>query len=121
MLGLGTDIIEIDRIRSSVSTYQNRFLNKIFTPKEQEYCLSHRDPSPSLAARFAAKEAAAKALGCGFGKQLSWLDLEILNNEQGRPTIQCSNTQFHSPLFLLSMSHCRQYAVATVIWVNRSV
>ena len=121
ILGLGNDIIEIDRIRKSIATHQERFLNRIFTPKEQAYCLTYKDPAPHFAARFAAKEAVAKALGCGLGEKLSWLDLEILNDPSGKPEVHCSPSarkRFDNPRFLLSMSHSREFADTVVLWVR---
>jgi holo-[acyl-carrier protein] synthase len=123
ILGLGNDIIEIERIRSSLNKHRDHFLNKLFTAKEQAYCSSHQDPALSLAGRFAAKEAIAKALGCGFGKDLSWLDLEILNNDLGMPIVTCSeslDTRFNSPHFLISISHCKEYATAVAIWLKKT-
>jgi holo-[acyl-carrier protein] synthase len=121
ILGIGNDIIEIDRIRKNLQTHPERFLDKLFTKNEQTYCLKHQDPAPSLAGRFAAKEAIAKALGCGFGEKLSWLDLEILNDSQGKPILTCSptlNTRFNNPRLLISLSHCKEYATAVAILVE---
>lgn len=119
ILGVGNDIIEIDRIRDSIKTHGQRFLDRIFTPKEQHYCLTHQDSAPRFAGRFAAKEAIAKALGTGFGEQLSWLDIEILANGDGRPEATFSerlNEKFHHPRILLSISHCRTYVTAVAIY-----
>lgn len=121
ILGLGTDIIEIGRIRESIAKHGNHFLNRLFSVKEQEYCQRHKDYAPSFAARFAAKEAIAKALGCGFGEKLSWLDLEIINNDLGQPSVLCSeeiNKRFDSPQFLVSMSHSVEYATAVAIYLS---
>ncbi|HSX12015.1 MAG TPA: holo-ACP synthase [Rhabdochlamydiaceae bacterium] len=119
ILGVGNDIIEIDRIRDSIKAHGRRFLDRIFTPKEQEYCLNHQDSAPRFAGRFAAKEAIAKALGTGFGEQLSWLDIEILANGEGRPMATLSerlNAKFHHPTISLSISHCKSYVTAVAIW-----
>lgn len=115
---IGNDIIEISRIRASVKRHGHHFLDRIFTPLEQEYCLRHKDPAPYLAARFAAKEATAKALGTGFSQGLSWQDIEIRNNVDGKPDIYLSEHMsdiLKNPVLILSMSHCREYALATVI------
>jgi holo-[acyl-carrier protein] synthase len=120
--GLGTDIIEIQRIRAGIERHKEHFLNKLFTPEEQNYCLSYRDPGPSFAGRFAAKEAIIKALGKGFRKEFTWLDIEILNNAEGKPIVYLSaemNKIFNKPQFLLSISHCREYAMATAIWLQQ--
>lgn len=116
--GLGTDIIEIQRIRDGIKRHRQHFLDRIYTQQEQEYCLRYRDSGPHFAGRFAAKEAIVKALGKGFRKQFSWLDIEILNNSEGKPDIFLSRelgAEFNDPKILLSISHCRDYAVATAI------
>ena len=117
--GLGNDILEIARLRRVIEAHEKRALNRLFTPKEQLYCLKYKDPIPHLAGRFAAKEAIAKALGYGIGKLISWKDIEILNNAQGKPEVFLSpalKTRFNSPTILLSISHCRNYATAVAIW-----
>ncbi len=111
ILGLGTDIIEIERIKESLTKFGASFYTKLFTQREIDYCLSHKDPTPYFAGRFAAKEAIAKALGCGFGKDLSWHDIEIVNNDLGKPEVFMKNDSF----IILSISHCRTYATATAI------
>lgn len=121
MKGLGNDIIEIQRIRDTIERHGTHFYKKIFTEKELEYCLQNKDPAPSLAGRFSAKEAIAKALGTGFGQSISWLDIEILNDEKGRPHVTFSetfNNTFSFPEVLISISHCKSYATAVAIWVE---
>jgi holo-[acyl-carrier protein] synthase len=116
--GIGTDIIEIERIRQSIARHKQCFLDKIYTQIEQEYCLRYKDPAPHFAVRFAAKEAAVKALGTGFRPGVSWLDIAIENQPQGQPQVSVSerlNLAYRYPSFLLSMSHCRAYATATVL------
>jgi len=88
ILGIGTDIIEVARIRSSHEKFGERFLTRILLPSEIEYCLSHKDPGPFIAARFAAKEAVSKAFGTGIGKSLGWLDIEVRRKESGEPYVQ---------------------------------
>lgn len=121
MIGLGNDIIEIGRIRKSVDHHGHRLISRLFTIKEQDYCFKHNDPIPRFAGRFAAKEAIVKALGTGFGKHVGWQDIEILNNESGRPFVRFSenvNNHFKNPEMLLSISHCELYAIATAIWIK---
>ncbi len=108
--GIGVDIIEIERIQDSIEKHGDHFLNRIFTPLEISYCLSHARPETHFAGRFAAKEAISKALGSGFGKELSWKDLEILSDEKGKPIVHYQDYLIH-----LSISHCRTYAVAMAI------
>lgn len=115
---IGNDIIEIDRIRANFEKYDQKFLDRIYNLEEQNYCLGFQDPAPHLAGRFAAKEAIAKALRTGIGSKLSWLDISILNDEGGAPSVKLSKralSQFKSPKLLISISHCREYASAVAI------
>lgn len=119
--GVGNDIIEIDRIRDSLSKYGDKILNRLLTPREKQYCQSMRDPAVRFAGRFAAKEAIAKALGCGFGKQLQWHDVEIINNALGQPEVRltpAASARLGSPKILLSISHCRKFATAVAICIK---
>jgi holo-[acyl-carrier protein] synthase len=118
-LSVGNDIIEIERIRKSIDNHGYRLLSRLFTVREQDYCLKHKDPVPHFAGRFAAKEAIVKALGSGFGEHASWLDIEVINNSQGKPQVTLShkvNLRFHHPRIVLSISHCELYATAVAIW-----
>lgn len=115
MRGIGVDIIEIERIRNTLENTKGVFLDKFMTPAEKEYCLTYKEPAAQVAGRFAAKEAIAKALGCGFGEELSFEDIEILNDAKGKPIATLSAAaehRFHSPIIHLSISHCKTYAVA---------
>lgn len=114
MKGLGSDIIEVERIEASIQRYGDRFLERLFTTAEQAYCNRFRDAARHYAGRFAAKEAIAKALGTGFGDQLSWLDIEILNDEQGKPIPHLREGILKGTLEL-SISHCKAYALAVAI------
>lgn len=119
--GVGIDLIEIDRIRQTIEKHGTHFYKKVFVEREIAYCLSHKDPAPPLAARFAAKEAIAKALGTGFGKTVSFLDIEITNDELGRPSVELSdslNESFNFPQILVSMSHSKEFATAIAYWVG---
>ncbi len=117
--GLGSDIIEIKRIRASIDRHGSHFLQRIFSQKEQDYCLQFQDSTPHFAGKFAAKEAVAKALGTGIGADLSWLDFEILNEAQGKPTVvfnTAARQKFSNPQILLTISHCVDYAMAVAVW-----
>ncbi len=121
ILGIGTDIVEIERIRDSLKEFKEKFLERICTEKERAYCLQHKDPAPQLAARFAAKEAIAKALGTGIGKTLSWQDIEIQSTKEGKPEAALSPQAakaFDHPQILLSMSHCKEYATAVAVLIK---
>lgn len=118
IIGIGTDILEIDRFRKVVEKQGQSFLDKIFTKAEQEYCKRHNDPLERYTARFCAKEAIAKSLGQGFGEHIHFQDIEITNDSSGKPGVTLSekcSTYFKNPHFHLSLSHCKQYATATAI------
>jgi holo-[acyl-carrier protein] synthase len=119
--GLGNDIVEIKRVRGSIERHGLHFINRLFSQKEQDYCYRFQDPAPHFAGRFAGKEAIAKALGTGFGASLSWHDIEILNNELGKPVVHLSDTvrKNHNNIqILLSISHSEDYATAVAIAVR---
>lgn len=119
--GLGNDIIEIERVKEGFEEHKERFLNRLFTKKEQDYCQKQKNPFPRYAGRFAAKEAIVKALGVGFGNEISWTDIEILADDLGKPIVHFShslNNRFDHPKVLLTISHCRDYASAVAIWVK---
>ncbi len=122
MVGIGTDIVEIKRIKEACSA--DRFLERVFSAGEREYCLGHKNPWPYLAARFAAKEAVAKALGTGIG-QVTWQDIEVVKEPSGRPGIVLSGKgaevarELRITELLLSLSHCRDYAIAYVVAVGK--
>lgn len=116
--GIGTDIIEIERIERIIERYGTRFLDRIFTAEEQAYCLRHKESARHFAGRFAGKEAVVKALGTGITEGTGWLDIEILNDPQGKPMVLLSNRlrEEHShPKIHLTISHCRAYATAFAV------
>lgn len=118
LIGIGTDIIAIARFAKSIDKYGQNFLDKLFTKEEQEYCNKFKDSTERYAARFSAKEAVVKALGCGFGKEIAFLDINITKDELGKPHIKLSTSakkQFNSPHISISLSHCKEYATATAI------
>ena len=121
ILGTGIDIIEVTRIRASHEKFGERFLNRILRPAEIAYCLSHRNPAPFLAARFAAKEAISKAFGTGIGKLLGWQDMEVGRKESGEPFVilhDGGQKLFEGrggTRFQLSLSHTDSYAAAIAI------
>jgi holo-[acyl-carrier protein] synthase len=88
IVGSGIDLVEIARIQQSMERYGKRFLDRVYTAAEQAYCMRKRNAAESLAARFAAKEAGAKALGTGISHGVSWLEIEVIREPGGRPTIR---------------------------------
>jgi len=88
VLGLGADIVDVDRIRTAHERHGERFLNRVFTQEEQDYCLAMSNPYPHLAARFAAKEAISKAFTTGIGKALGWKSASIYKGEREQPLVR---------------------------------
>ncbi|MDH5762444.1 MAG: holo-ACP synthase [Nitrospinota bacterium] len=119
--GTGVDLIEISRIKNSIQKYSGKFEERVFTSKEIDYCRSKADPFKHFAARFAAKEAVLKSLGTGMAEGISWKDMEILNQESGRPVLHLSGKgrDIFDSLNLrnihISMTHDKQYAVAQAV------
>lgn len=116
ILGIGNDIIEIARIQTAIDRYQGRFLDRVFTSQEQAYCQSKKEAARHFAGRFAAKEAVVKALGTGFSQGLTWLDVEILNDEAGKPHVYLSFPLKQGASIMISISHCKEYATAVAVW-----
>ncbi|WP_317889938.1 holo-ACP synthase [Terriglobus tenax] len=121
ILGIGTDITEIDRIRESISRFGDRFLHRIYTPGEIAYCQRKKIAEESFAARFAAKEAGAKALGTGISRGISWQEIEVRRLPGQRPTLHFSGRAAERATVMgmtavhLSLTHSRGMAFATVI------
>jgi holo-[acyl-carrier protein] synthase len=119
---LGTDIIEIERIKASLDgKYSKGFSERVFTPEEVKYCESRgASKYQSYAARFAAKEAVSKAFGTGIGENALFNEIEILNDENGKPYINLYGRarKYYESLeassISISLSHCKEYAVAYV-------
>ena len=118
-ISCGTDIIEIERIKKSIESTNGRFIKEIYTEKEIEYCESKkRQKYQHYAARFSAKEAVFKALSVILEDKysISWLDVEIINDENGRPYINFTNKTFDKLISIdISLSHCKEYAIAYVV------
>ena len=121
ILGIGIDIIEVERIQKSFEKFGERFLKRILHPGEIKYCLSHRMPAPFLAARFAGKEAISKAFGTGIGAQLGWQDMEIGRKPSGEPFVILHNAGQKllearaGRTVLISLSHTQVHATAMAI------
>jgi holo-[acyl-carrier protein] synthase len=121
ILGTGIDIIEVGRIASSYEKFGERFVNRILLPDEIAYCLSHKNPAPFLAARFAAKEAISKAFGTGIGAALGWQDMEVRRKASGEPFVVLHGkgeelfAARDAKRLLISLSHTANYAAATAI------
>lgn len=119
VIGIGIDIIEIERIINSIERFGDRFLDKIYTTNELEYCLSKFNKYQHLAARFAAKEAVYKAVTSGWEEGISWQDIEVYNDPYGKPEINPSEklkTFLSTDKQLkISMSHSDNYVTCVAI------
>lgn len=119
--GVGTDIIDVRRIREAIDRHGDRFIDRLFTKNEKLYCQRYQDPILRYAGRFAAKEAILKALGTGLKPEITWQEIEILNDRQGKPEVQLSSRLkrlFPMTHLFVSISHCEDYATATAILVG---
>lgn len=121
IVGTGIDIVEVPRVEAAIARFGKRFLERIFTPDEVRYCSSKPNAGERFAARFAAKEAALKAIGTGWRRGVAWKDVEVRREPGGRPTIAFSGraAEFAARLGMkhaaLSLSHTEQQAIAQVI------
>lgn len=121
ILGSGIDLVEIERIQQSLQRFGPRFLNRVYTEAEQAYCLRKRKSAESLAARFAAKEAGAKALGTGISHGVNWLEIEVIREPGGRPALRFHGRAAEICAHLgvahaaLSLTHTGSLAMASVV------
>ena len=121
VIGLGTDLMETGRIRESLERFGDRFLRRVYTEAERHYCAAKRYPEQSLAARFAAKEAGAKALGTGISHGVGWQDLEVGRAPAGRPLLllhgraRAIADKLGIKRASLSLTHTDHYAFAVVL------
>ena len=124
IVGLGVDITEVDRIEQAIARRGRAFLERIFTPAEIAYCERHRNAAERYAGRFAAKEAAMKALGTGWRKGVRWLDVEVTRHPGGKPSLALHGVagQFAEKLCVkhisLTITHSGNTALAQVIFEN---
>ncbi|MDR0740196.1 MAG: holo-ACP synthase [Puniceicoccales bacterium] len=125
ILSIGHDIVEINRIQSAYQKYGDKFLRKIYAPNEINYCFSKKNPFPSLASCFAAKEAVSKAFHCGVGPQFHWKSATVHHQINGRPLIlldplaQNLLQQFNGSEILITLTHTQSLASAIALLVNR--
>ena len=122
IIGLGIDIIQNERIRDSLTRFGVRFLNRIYTEIEQTYCRGCADPAIHFAARFAAKEAAFKALGTGWAAGVKWKDVEVRRLASGKPELHLYGgaleraTSMGATRFQVSLTHDQLVSCAVVIF-----
>lgn len=116
--GIGIDVVEIPRMERAISTWGNAFLNKVFTSREITYAHSRKDPTPHIAARFAVKEAVAKALSTGWSGSFRWKDVEVENSPSGKPSVLLYGKVrelLEGSRVLVSISHSEHVVVAFAV------
>ena len=122
IVGLGVDIAEVGRIRASIERHGDHFLRRVFTPAEIAYCKGHRNKYERYAGRFAAKEAAMKALGTGWRRGVRWVDLEVVRQKSGRPMLELHSVsrqianQLSVKHIAITITHTETQALAQVIF-----
>src|ERR1700729_3575014 len=121
VIGMGTDLIETRRVQESIDRFGERFLERIFTAGEIAYCTRKKNAAESFAARFAAKEAGAKALGTGISRGVSWREFEVRREPSGGPTLHVTGRAREMADTIgvkrmqLSLTHSRDLAMAVVV------
>ena len=125
ILGTGVDIVEVFRMKDAIEKWGDNFLTKIFTKKETGYANARRFSHQHFAARFAAKEAVVKAFGEPRKFPLKWTDIEVLNDEEGKPIIEFKGDGLvlkrkkKVSEVIVSMAHSKNYAIANVILLKK--
>ena len=121
ILGLGIDLIEVARIEQALARFGPRFLERILCENELTYCQSQTAPAKSVASRFAAKEAVAKAFGTGIGAELGWKDIEVVRLASGQPVVEMRGAAFEllksrgGRKIQLSLTHTAVHAAAVAV------
>ena len=124
IVGLGLDIAEIDRIEAAIKRHGTPLIERLFTPREAAYCESHRNKFERYAGRFAAKEAAMKALGTGWRAGIRWRDIEVTREPSGKPTLELQGVareradKMGVKNISLTITHSGNLALAEVIFEN---
>jgi len=122
IVGLGVDLIEIDRVKRAHEKHGQRFIDRLYTKAEAQYCLRKKDPYPSLAGRFAVKEAVIKAFSHGFGGRWKWIQIEVLRNAAGKPSLKLSGimeqlrVERNIDIVHVTIAHSKRDATATVLF-----
>jgi holo-[acyl-carrier protein] synthase len=122
IVGLGIDIAEVARVKAAIERHGETFLRRLYTAQEQEYCERFKNKYERYAGRFAAKEAAMKALGTGWSRGVRWVDVEVVREKGGRPTIKLAGEaakiadRLGVKYISLSITHTADQAFAQVIF-----
>ncbi len=121
IIGIGIDLVKISRMEKIRARWHQHFLDRVFTAREQHYCLQYHLPHIHFSGRFAIKEALLKALGTGLRGGIRWIDIEVANNQTGKPLVQLTAQarkyadDMGVKQILSSISHDHDYAIAQVI------
>jgi len=121
VIGLGIDIVDIPRFRKVLEKHGKKFIDRVFLSSEQRYCRGKADPCVHFAGRFAAKEAISKAFGTGIGKEIGWLDMEIISLDSKAPVVKLNPhaaklaKRYGAKNILVSISHTHAHASAAAL------
>ncbi|MGI8962187.1 MAG: holo-ACP synthase [Bryobacteraceae bacterium] len=121
ILGIGSDLAQVERIRKSIAQYGDRFLSRVYTERERAYASSKANSAERYAARFAAKEAGMKAIGTGWRSGVTWKDFEVVNEKSGQPALRLSGVALQISATMgverisISLTHTAETAFAVVI------
>ncbi len=124
IIGIGIDLVKSARIGEAVRKWDKRFLNRIFTPPEQDYAFAHKFPHLHLAGRFAVKEAVLKALGCGLRGGIRWTEISVINEPTGKPRVEVAGKvkklmdKRGVKEIQVSISHDTDYSIAQVVLIG---
>lgn len=124
VIGHGIDVVEIPRLAELLGKHGERFIERVFTPTERDYCIGKKRQMEHLAGRFAAKEAVLKVLGTGWSGKIAWQDIEVTNNPAGQPGVALSGecariaAELGITRILISISHTESWAAASAIGLN---
>jgi len=122
IIGMGVDIAEVERIQAAIERHGETFLRRVYTERERHYCEQFKNKYERYAGRFAAKEAAMKALGTGWRRGVKWVDLEVVREMSGRPTLAIHGEAAKIAKELgvlrvaLSITHTEKQALAQVVF-----
>jgi holo-[acyl-carrier protein] synthase len=125
IVGMGIDIAEVERVKAAIERHGEAFLRRLYTERERAYCERFKNKYERYAGRFAAKEAAMKALGTGWSRGVRWVDVEVVRQSGGRPTIALHGEaakiaqRLNVENVALSITHTASQAFAQVIFENR--